>query len=550
MSGPPPELRARLVQAAFDAALAEGRFAAPKARRAISRARLYRDGRLTLLAPYFDYAYYAHENPDFAASGLDELEHFNFFGWRALRNPAAWFDTAYYLASNPDVLASGDNPFWHYVFKGRAEGRAPRRPRGRERAILDRIGEADETPAPDLPRLDVGALAARLSGAAGLVYEVVADGAGPAEEAAALKAMGFLVLTAAPRRPSAALGDLPPVWAQTRLALDGEPLGVAADAQIAEALASLGEARPARRAMVVRGAQGASAAGLLAVAAALAPQRRIFCLDDLSTLCPSPQLLRNDVAYCAAPPQESQACAICAHGETRPAHLTAMRRLFERVGFTALAPSEAALAFWLAKAGLPHEAARVAAPLTLETPQETPATIAEIAEIGAEGRPVRVAFIGAPTLERGWLTFERVLEACGELAAYAFHHFAPAHALRPSHNLFSVATEGETPAPMIERRIDLVVAASAGPEAFSRAAMEAIAAGADIVTLGCSGHAAELAKSLRRGRVLANDDEIVDFFVSGKAIAYARERARFPRLIQSLRVETPVAALIGVEGWL
>ena len=126
MNGPPAELRTRLIQAAYEAAVAEGRYEAPQTRRAAFRARLYRDGRLTLLAPFFDYAFYAFENPDFESSGLDELEHYNFFGWRRLRNPAAWFDTAYYLASNPDVRASGDNPFWHYIFKGRAEGRARR----------------------------------------------------------------------------------------------------------------------------------------------------------------------------------------------------------------------------------------------------------------------------------------------------------------------------------------------------------------------------------------------------------------------------------------
>ena len=89
MHGPPAALRTRLIQAAYEAAVAEGRYEAPQLRRTPLRARLYRDGRLTLLAPYFDYAYYAETCPEFSASALDELEHYNFFGWRQRRNPTA-----------------------------------------------------------------------------------------------------------------------------------------------------------------------------------------------------------------------------------------------------------------------------------------------------------------------------------------------------------------------------------------------------------------------------------------------------------------------------
>ncbi|MDE3176643.1 MAG: hypothetical protein KGM15_11135, partial [Pseudomonadota bacterium] len=165
MHGTPAQLRARLIQAAYEAAIAEGRYEAPLARRAASRARLYRDGRLTLLAPYFDYAYYADACPDFATSGLDELEHYNFFGWRASLNPTAWFDTDYYLAANADVRAAGDNPFWHYIFKGRAEGRAAQRPRHAERTILERalVRQAPEAAAADPAPLGADELAAWLA---------------------------------------------------------------------------------------------------------------------------------------------------------------------------------------------------------------------------------------------------------------------------------------------------------------------------------------------------------------------------------------------------
>ena len=554
MNGPPAELRTRLIQAAYEAAVAEGRYEAPQTRRAAFRARLYRDGRLTLLAPFFDYAFYAFENPDFESSGLDELEHYNFFGWRRLRNPAAWFDTAYYLASNPDVRASGDNPFWHYIFKGRAEGRAPRRPRAIERAILDNLlapeARGGEAVAKDLPRLSAdeiaARLAARLNGARGLLVGVAAaepDGADSDArrfmrwEAGEYAAKGYAALGAAPLRAGSTLKTMPAPWSETMLTLDGETLGAAMDAEIAKAFGALGAATPPRRALAVHGLNGLSVDGLMAIEAALAPDERLFWLHDFASVCTSSKLMRNDVAFCGAPPSDSMACAVCIHGEARRAQMAAAERLFQRCRFTVVAPSERALALWRGASKLPYEAASVVAPFRLDERAE-PHGVVDVGEIGAEGRPVRVAFIGPTTLAGGWPTFARILESCGELVAYAFHHFAGPDALKPSRNLFSIEVAAAPDAlrdALVERRIDLVVMAAEWPDTFSFAALAALAAGCDIVALGRSGEIAALVERERRGRALDTEDEAVAFFVGGRAIAYARERDRFPRYLADIK---------------
>ena len=530
--GTPAELRTRLIQAAYEAAVAEGRYEAPLARRAASRARLYRDGRLTLLAPYFDYAFYADACPDFAASALDELEHYNFFGWRQSLNPTAWFDTAYYLAANADVRAAGDNPFWHYIFKGRAEGRTSQRPRHAERMILERTRspEAPEAAAPDPTPLGADELAARrvaaLPGAQGFLYAV---GARPP-----CAPTGWLCLQAAPLRAAATLTAMPAAWAQTRLILDGEPLGVAMDAEIAKAIVALREALPAERALVVNDAAGCSVEGLLSIEAALEPGRREFHLGDFASICPSARLLRNDVAFCGAPPPGSPACGICSYGEARKAQLAAMQRLFQRCRFAVVAPSEPALALWRAASDLPHESAEAMAPTRLE-PLPDPAED----DLVGEAQPVRVAYLGAPTLAEGWPTYERLLEACGDLAAYAFHHFGHAAELKPRGQLFSVETAPDDAtslrAKLIERRIDLVVMAREGPQTHSPEAIEALTAGCDLVALAHSGHAAWLAQAERRGRAFETDEDVVAFFVEGRAIAYMRERERFPRPLARVR---------------
>ncbi len=293
----------------------------------------------------------------------------------------------------------------------------------------------------------------------------------------------------------------------------------------------------------MHGVLGASLEGLLAVEAALRPDRRLFFLRDYSSLCASPRLLRNDVAYCGAPPPNSEACAICVHVEARRALLAGLERLFERCRFTIVAPSQAALALWRGATALPYEAATVVEPASLEELAQ-PAEIGEEGEIGAEGRPVRVAFLGAPSLVNGWLTFESLLEACGELTAYAFHHFAAAEDLRPSRNLVSIEADRPLRDLMIAARVDFVVMASESPEPFSAPALEALAGGSDLVALRRSGHPAALVESERRGRLFESDDEIVEFFVTGKAIAYARERGRFPRHVQAVRGRDALAALL------
>ena len=158
---------------------------------------------------------------------------------------------------------------------------------------------------------------------------------------------------------------------------------------------------------------------------------------------------------------------------------------------------------------------------------------------------MRVACVGPRTLAAGWLTFARILETCGELSGYALHHFAGAQELRPSRNLFNVETAGAPAALrdlLVERRIDLVLAAAEWAEPFSYAAVAALAAGCDLVALRHSGHAAELVETLQRGRLFADGEEAVEFFVGGKALAYACERDRFPRYVADLRLDAAAAS--------
>lgn len=85
------------------------------------------DAQLRLIrdSGYFDPFWYAQNNPDVAARGVDPLRHYLLYGGWEGRSPGPKFDSLGYLESNPDVRAAGIHPLVHYLAHGRAEGRSP-----------------------------------------------------------------------------------------------------------------------------------------------------------------------------------------------------------------------------------------------------------------------------------------------------------------------------------------------------------------------------------------------------------------------------------------
>lgn len=78
-------------------------------------------------SPLFDPEFYARNNPDVVAAGLDPLLHFVANGGREGRSPCISFDAFSYLSGNPDVRASGEEPLRHFLMRGARQGRTPHR---------------------------------------------------------------------------------------------------------------------------------------------------------------------------------------------------------------------------------------------------------------------------------------------------------------------------------------------------------------------------------------------------------------------------------------
>lgn len=562
----PAFLRQQLIRAEYDAAVARGEFHAPDAIARNAGLKEYGDLQLDELAPHFDFDYYLGEYPDIRNADVEPLVHYCHHGWKEDRNPTPWFDTEFYLSVNDDVAAANVNPFWHYIVSGKNEGRAPRKETTARRAVLESLKPVEIRTSgyavPDHTKISAWNLEeflkTALIGAEGLVlaashdcYPTTTGGVQifVADEQSRFNARGFVYMHLSPLLAALHVKDDAAETTSTRIVIDGTIVGVASDAEIADALENLSALLPDDRTFVVHSPLGHSVRGLARIQSALQPMRSFFWLHDYVSLCAGFQLLRNDVEFCDAPDAQSEGCHICIYGAVRQANEQRLRFLFEHCDFTVVSPSEGTREIWLKRSSLPHKGVLVAEHAQLVETTDRLDT-GNPPEVGTERRPVRVAYVGYPILPKGWFTFERIFEQAGDYANYEFFHFASAESLGPRKNLRRVecavtADERDLMTKKLrENGIDLVVIAAEWPETFSYVTFEALAAGCDVLTLSRSGNVAAVVNKLRRGLVFEREDEIAEFFTSGKAIAYARARAKFGAYAGELVHDGTTAALI------
>ncbi len=496
-----------------------------------------------VIAPEFDAAYYLEHNEDVRGSDMDPFEHFLLHGAAELRNPNAWFDTGFYVRSNADVLDAEVNPFWHYLAHGKAEGRQPAPRRQAERAVLAQAMPATArwvgTPPGDPPQSPDAlraAVADRLASTAGLVVSVSHDRYTQSvggvqilvsDEQRAFNARNETYLHIAPaaaRLMLAPPGGTPLI----HLTVDGACCGLTTYADLARVLAELAPVMPATRRFVVHCLLGHQIDPLIALHAALGPAAAaVFWVNDYEAACVGYNLLRNDVAFCGGPPPGSMACRVCVYGEDRDEHLAQLARLFAAVPFHVVAPSDAALAVWTAAACLPHLSVQVH-----EYARVRPGAV-RYGLLGASPRgtpdnPVRVGFVGYAMPNKGWPAFAQIAGALVGHEGYRLFHFTGLTADPPLPGVETVLTKvgpdarGATTDALAAASIDLVLVLSPWPETFCLVAYEAIAAGADVITLSGSGNVADMVLARGRGLVMPDAAAITEFFASGAAIAYVR----------------------------
>lgn len=506
----------------------------------------------------FDAEFYLASNKDVAEAGVDPFAHFMVFGAREKRDPRHDFSLGRYLDLHADVREAGANPFVHWVIHGRSEGRATDHGLGFRYEILSSHKPIEERlrdlrlAIPDRPADDIAALTRQLTCVpkpAAVHVTVSHDdytcGVGGVQfclrlESEAMRSSGAIHLHLFPYAANAVIDverDAPTVG----VLINDDLIGFFRHSDLVEHLGPWLTGRSTT--LAIHSLIGHAVPNLLEVLHAAELSKGYFWLHDFSSLCAGYTLMRDDVAFCGGPPMESNACEICSYGRRRRIQLAAHAEVFSALDLTVVAPSPSALALWKSRFPVSPFATVVHAHARLEPQAMEPLAARE------EDRPLRVAFLGMPAAHKGWPVFADLAIRYADDPRYDFHHLSAVQQHRAPAAYTHVAPSEADPQPMpaaIEAlEIDVVVLWSLWPETFCLAALEALAAGAVLVTNPSAGNVVDIVRQTPScGRVLPDEEALFDLFASGEILALAparrprRQSMRFSRLSADLILET------------
>jgi hypothetical protein len=272
-----------------------------------------------------------------------------------------------------------------------------------------------------------------------------------------------------------------------------------------EVLAEIAESRNKARKLnlVVHHLLGLSPELIVETANRLSPDEVIFWVHDFFTLCSNYALLRNDVAFCHAPSVDSTVCSICCYGGERHRHTTRVRKAFETLLPTVLAPSETALRFWKEHQDMPFKGATVVPHGELIFDQTMTVR---------DHQPLRIGFLGVPFYNKGWHTFEALAAKFAGDRRYQFFHLGVSQ-VKSAHNIefinVSIKEQGRKAMTrtVADLKLDVVVNWSLCYETFSFTTHEAIAGGAFVIARKGAGNVWPAVRQMGPGKGCAIDSE-------------------------------------------
>lgn len=308
------------------------------------------------------------------------------------------------------------------------------------------------------------------------------------DEQKAFGQVGWIYLHLSPAGPLPMLSDpMPADEFRVSLRLDGALLGVATVASLISLLERLHSKSLAIHA-IVHHLMGFAPELVLQMIQAAGDRRPVIWAHDFFSACPSYVLMRNDVAYCGAPPVDSPACGICCYGTERPAHVARIRNFFETADAIVVAPSESALEVWR-RFELRHaETAVVPLAKLLLSGSEIDRNH------DADERPLRIAHVGARAFRKGWAIFEELALRYADDKRYEFFQLGVTDGPALPRNIRNIpvrvddAHRNAMVEAIAEARIDVVVSWSLWPETFCFTAQESLAAGAFVVANAQAGN--------------------------------------------------------------
>ncbi|MEO1043421.1 MAG: hypothetical protein AAFX52_14155 [Pseudomonadota bacterium] len=494
----------------------------------------------------FDEVFYLKRNPDVVGSGVEPLDHFLANGWKEGRDPSPHFSTAYYLSRNPDVAGSGTNPFLHYLESGEAEGRFAHHPAGQAAGVLENLKTPDEKARDwitehDIKLSDVDQLRTLRDGSdnAHLTVSVSHDryheNVGGIQLCIQIEQNAFNesdtdYLHLAPAQPLPVIAATDPDKDHLcDVSFNGELVGTFAfgDVHAVVEEATKGEGAVS---IVVHSLLGHSVDMVRQLYSLADPSERWVWVHDYSLTCPGYNLLRNDLAYCHAPAATSASCRVCVYGDKRRELKPALDQLLEDMAPQLVAPSAAA-ADEIRRALHPLEPSITVHEHGELVAKDVPDTENSLTD-DAESQPFRIAFLGYPTIAKGWQQFLGLTEALADDERYAFYCFGSEPVDVPGVEYVPATVSSEQPDAMIKalssHKIDAAAILSLWPETFCFTAYEAVSAGCMIIASSNSGNVAHLARQ-QDGVVVTDQAALASIFTEEDLAERLSARRRLGR---------------------
>lgn len=494
-----------------------------------------------LIATEFNTQYYLSLYPDITEAGA--LDHFVLTGWREGRDPNPRFSTSNYLEMYPDIRASGINPFYHYLLTGRLEGRLPRQELGYRFDVLRKLKPIDltvedyrrhvarvrQTASSRLGKL--GGLLTRSMGKACYItvsHDDFTRNFGGVQlvimrEAEAVSAMGrdHIHLFPSAPLPVVEMEDAEP---KIGVLVNGILLGHFKAVDLAAAFENLKASGLSDCTFAVHSLLGHNVNGVIDVIQAAGGRGGWFWVHDYAGICSGFTLLRNDVQFCGAPAINSTACMVCSYRPLRVEQVQSHDRVFRALDMGVVAPSQSALDVWTSASSFPVREARVHlhAALVQQGAKSKRAT--------RKPGPLRVAFLGLPSVHKGWGAFRDLALSLEGDDRYEFHHLGK----NPQGGLpikFTEVVVNMTDLDCMIRTVrdldvDVALIWALWPETFCITAYEAVAGGAAILTYEESGNVAAMVREMGFGEVLGSETQLKAMFADGSVSRVAKQRPK------------------------
>jgi hypothetical protein len=485
---------------------------------------------------HFDRNYYLATYQDVKASGIDPFMHYLFTGWREGRNPSATFDTYYYLETNPAARAADECPLLHYTREGAAARRLTRSPLAIAQSLVHQATSVRDQAA-SWTQISTEA-PCRSAALAKIVRKMIGENGHNlvisfshddyaqifgglqiciSDEQTRFTAAGWQYLHISPAHPLPLLADSARSDFEIFLRLNGQKIGIVTFEDLLKAIAPLRRIK-CRKHLVVHHLLGFDPELITRCVETICPDETIVWVHDYFTLCPNYMLLRNNVAFCGAPPVDSPSCGICVHGAERQQHLRRLDDFFTAIKPTVLAPSQAALDIWLRRSGFAYTRAEVASHGNLTDA----GPLARPQGKQAQKFPLRIAFLGQRAYYKGWNVFEALVARYGDDPRYQFFQFATTRPPEtPNIHFVEMKVDSSVRHAMSDmvaaNQIDVALIWSVWPETFCFTAHEAVAGGAYVITHRDAGNVpvAICRPDLGFGHVLESQDELFKLFESG-----------------------------------